>query len=525
MAAAAIRRAEPQNQAERETTCPLNLTNLMKVVAQVAIRILFIFTSIFIAAAIVPLSWQFVVVPLTAIGSTLAAGFFFLKRFSPDAAPSAELLPLLRPDRAQMTPEQVRLQREERAQEAARLREEMRVMPAHFPENAPPGFFNASQNCAINAMAHSLTSVPEIAAWFREEIPNDLDGFQGFLAQYTPPQNLALAFAAYVEALEEPAENEAPRPIIAHFNDFLGQFRAEEVDRISVDHIRDVFRTLETLHEPFRTFYLAYDEAVQGRVRVSAGSSQSLRIAMSQVTFGIIDPSPYEQLDAPEAMGVVLNVLPDALKIHVERRDEFNMNGLPAMQDLRVPKRERVGCLLLQLDPNEANPTLPALINRYLRADEEHSLRAIGTDGVEHSYPISRVITEFLDAPPALRFVIKRFSDVKPPKTWLNRIPVVKWFFSAPEWQAVKIHTHVECPEEITIPLQNGENCRYRLASFINHQGPFGGGHYTAGEIRDGNKYLENDRTVTFVQTPEENQLWEERLQQSYMLCYLPVHD
>jgi len=468
------------------------------VVAQTAIRVLFILASLLATAAAFPVSFHVIALPIIAMSSTTLAGFFF-----PDPTLVARpyfppLPPLLRPAPPLPLPGQI---------------------PAVIPQEAPRGLINISQNCGFNSSVHFLESDPITARWLRNLLPANMDmpAFENFLAGYDPKPRLVADFRAFAAANPNP-----PRPVREVFREFVDRYVPPIADFSAYRKIQEAFQHLQALHEPFSNFFAAYDVALRDNQEVIGGNSQALRLALHGIS--TIPASEHVQVDAPEPLTYILDLLPDAQKMRIEEAYRYKTAGLPAiagLPDARSRKEERTNFLTLEFKENEETPTtLDRMFNYYCDHDMEAAdpIRYTGVDGQQHRYTPEHANRRFLEAPPALRFQIKRFYNVPPPKTWYSRI-APSWF-PGQSWTMVKKDIPVEIPPDFQITLPNGERRRYQLVSFINHHGSsIASGHYTAARIVNGRKYFMSDRTVT----QPDQAAWDERLRKAYVVCYLPI--
>ena len=400
------------------------MRQIVEIIAQIAVQILFIAISIVTAGAAFPPIAHVVVIPAVAFGSALLAGFFFAK---PDSIftpyfdfpkPLIELLPPAAPG----------------------------LMPANLPRDAPRGIDNESNNCWINALTQFFAADPQLAEWLR---------------------NAPILQGAYGK------------------------------------------------------FLTAYNQALQDNLAVVNANSQELRIALNKIAPGI-SASANEQVDAAEAMLYILNMLPHEQKMRIQTTYHLDSKMEPPPVRNLVEKEEGTAFFTLEFDPSQSlSPrkccrrvpppqpprfSLEEMYRKYVDHKNEEpytfgNMREIGMDGNLHAYPIVRGTVHLLQAPPVLRFQIKRFT------------------FSSPDSLAVKIDAPIESPPELEIALASGEKRRYRLASFVHHSGSDNHGHYTAGRIVNGQKYLISDAKVISVDHPT----WEKLLQEAYLLCYLPV--
>jgi hypothetical protein len=469
---------------------------VIEVITQIAVRVLFIAANILMAAAAFPVTFHGVMIPIVAIGATTLSGFFFPDALAVRRPVFGALPPLIRPVRML-------------AQGG---------LPIGYPENCPRGYMREGQNCALNSSAHILDSIPLIAAWLRNPITQqtDLPTFLNVLAGYDAKPDLLAQFNAFVNAQPQPR-----LPVVTMFRDFMSEYQPPQNQAVDFRRIKRVFEDLLILQKPFSEFFKANDDAIRAHQMVSAGNSQNLRIALSQVS-AIIDPSSHVQIDAAEALRLVLDVLPDHFKTRIETTRLMNEAGLPPIAEPPPPKEERVPFLTLALDPSHPHKGLQELLEDHCNNTNNEPARYKGNDGAMHEYPVESEIVKFIDPPPFLFLHLKRFSSEKPPISWWSRF--LPSLFPPLQWRAVKIDTPVINPERISVTLKNGRVCQYELKSFLNHLGKDGSGHYTSSQILNGNKFRMNDTQVSMVD-PAHPEQWDEDLRHAYFLCYLPVEN
>ena len=450
------------------------LYQVTEIVAQIAVRILFVAASILAAAAMFPLSFHAVAIPIAGFGAAIISSFFFPQK---------------------------------------------RQIVAPLPPDSPRGLHNASQNCAFNSLVHFLESDPQIAHWLRHPLRADIDmaGFQNFMAGYHPTPRLMNDFAAYAAA------QNPPRQVPSMFTDFLNAYVAPPEERHSFLNIKDVYRDIHLLHRTYSWLLTNYDQAMAEN-RPSLRGTQALRLAISQIN-PMISDSSLDQEDAPEILASVLNVLPNAHKMKIEVATHYEVGDHPIadLPDATSRKVEVDGSFTLALKPGAHTANLEEMFHHYCNEEidtESSDVSVVRTsaDGQQRRYKIDRRTFRILEAPTALRFQIKRQAQERELSSWYSWI-IPDWFPVIGERQ-VKLETPVAAPEEMTITLASGERKTYRLASFINHGGSTPkSGHYTACRIVNGRKYHMNDASVSLI----DQQLWEKKLRQAYLLCYLPV--
>lgn len=433
------------------------IKQLAELVIQIAVPILFISASILAAAAYFPLNFHAVAIPIIAIGSTYLAGFFFPQPRSVTPPYFDTLFPLIQPIE---TPDG--------------------EMPPQF-RDAPRGLGNAYRNCAFNSLVHYLEGDPQIGKWLRNPLPQeiDLEGFEKFLAGYNPPKQLVDDFKAYYYAN---LQNRTHIP--GMFKNFLNDYKGT-VDQNARKKIQGIFVNLPLIQETFSAFLNAYDRNVlQNKIVAVDADSQTLRTALSQIS-PAINPSAAITIDAPEVLGFILDTLPDDQKLLLKRTYHYNKHGRDLMKASSHSKQELTGFLPLEFDDDDPAPSLKKMLENYCHNTNIDSPR------------VDYETVCFLKAPPVLRIAFNRFTHKQNP------------------YRQIKKDNAIDVPSELEIMER-----KYRLVSFVNHHGDFIKGHYTAGRIVNGQKFIMDDRKVTPV---EDQAAWEEQLRHAYLLCYLPV--
>lgn len=461
----------------------------VKVVSQLAIRVLFIVANIAMATLFPP-AWHWLVVPIVSVGATAMAALFFPQHRTVLSRPFQPLAPEGFP-------------------------RDVPLWPAHYPDLSPVGYRNESNDCAFNAIAHFVDSDPIMAEWVRHPIQAmNVEEFCAFLGTYLVPDEWIVQFRTFAEGHLQPA------PL---FPAFLDQYQPQEGERQQVRELKDRFKALLQAHEALAQFYQANDAARAERHRVSEANPSSLRRALNRVS-AQIDPNPRVQTDASEILGVICNLLPPGQWPQVQTQYHLRTEGLPLLtQGENLPRQSSSPLLQLHFPSGSSQMTLENLIqrfqNRQTSSGEGASYR--GIDGQMHQYPIEREENSFLTAPESLRFQLVRMSFERPPESGLNRwLP--RLCPRSPS-RGVKNDTRVQMPDEIGIRLATGEECRYRLRSFVTHDGDYGGGHYTSGEIRGEHRFIEDDSRVTLVEGLAHQDRWRSNLEQAYLVCYVRV--
>jgi ubiquitin C-terminal hydrolase len=253
-------------------------------------------------------------------------------------------------------------------------------------------------------------------------------------------------------------------------------------------------RNSQILHGAYNQFFRLYDE--KGRDVVS---SQDLRIAAHEVNPDISE-SHHRNEDASEILAPILEMLPEPDKISIQTQYILNTDGLPDPGEPVAPRQVTTPMLTLAYDdlPPEQVVTLTELLDAHLHPQGFESLTKEDIYGKRQKYPIKQAIVQFTRAPSVLRLQISRFE--------------------MGENGPIKKDHDIAIPEEITLPVADGTQHRYRLTSFVQQCGTLNHGHYTAGRIIDGQKIIFDDTNVRTV----EEERWQQCLQQAYLLCYLP---
>lgn len=254
-------------------------------------------------------------------------------------------------------------------------------------------------------------------------------------------------------------------------------------------------RNAQLLHRTYNQFFRLYDE--QGGRAVT---TQDLRIAAHEVNPDISE-SHHRHEDASEILAPILDMLPERDKITTQIQYILNTEGLPPPAEPVSPRQTTATMLTLAYDAPEPVLTLNNLLDAYLHPQGFESLTKEDIYNQRRVYPIKQAIVQFTTAPSVLRLQINRFEMT--------------------EDGPVKKDHDIVIPEEITIPVADGTQHRYRLTSFVQHNGTLDRGHYTAGRIIDGQKIIFDDTNVHNV----EEERWQQCLQQAYFLCYLPVNN
>lgn len=490
---------------------PLPLTRKFRQAAQMlgemAIRIFFIIASVFMTAAALPLSWHAVVLPLVGLTATFISGFFF-PRPSPLQPPYFDpLSPLL---------ESVPI-----------------LPPAQIPPLLPPGAprplvnvaqncaFNSltqmGQNCAFNSLTQFKTSLPLLVEWILRPLTaeTNLPALQQFLQEYDCPQEVWAPFQAYMA--NQPPNNGLTVPVL--FREFLAEYARQNGASLQVKELNETYQKILILQGPLCRMVTSYMVSYQRNAPNVEENSQNLREAFHSVS-GLIDRSPYVQIDASELVQRLTEVLPRRMQLFFRTTYHFNTNGLPALDGIpngiTAPKIEHHGYFQLTMKEGEIAPSVGQMIRDFMTDHISMEKRAI--DGKDHPYP-TLVRRELLEAPPFFLFMVKRFYNRQKPESTLTRL--CSRFFPPLGWEIGKNSAPVHVPPELEIPLANGAISRYRFhPCFIVHHGATpNSGHYTSNREVQGQKYYMSDEHITQVN----QEAWDEALRNIYLGAYVRV--
>lgn len=478
-------------------------------VARIAFQLIYIIGSILVSAAIFPSSWHSFVIPTTAIGATFTSAFFFINQGDASdfrSGSSAVASRTLESNRLGSLPKQ----------ESFPLPP---LVSEIFPESYPPGFMNRSQNCAFNALAHFINADPTLKEFFSKDLKHYSE-FTDLLRMYQFPEKEIEAFAKYCD--DEPNE-EGQRDYFDIFIRFLSPNRAY-FDQLFVN-----FEKLQKIYPAFYSFYKSQDEAVQNRWQYSRGDSQKLRVALNRVS-NYIHASESVQVDASEIATFLLDCLP--FSFHVEESLVLDPNELkanPIVDDPLVPQKETQNFIMLHFNPNIARGEevqLLDLLKSYQKPEEDFSFNRKNKNGDTITYRVTHRVRAWDEAPKSLRFQFVRFKhgNILREEAFLNRwFP--SWFPRRSDYREYKLANPVKLPELLTINLKNGNRIPYCLKSFVVHHGnSTQGGHYTSGEIRGKQKFLNDDHHITLIDedNPESLARWNRSLENAYLVCYIP---
>jgi hypothetical protein len=499
--------AQSQSQAEAlYWEAPSKQRSLAELIVQIAIRVIFIGVAILTAAAVVPLSFQAVILPLVAVSATILAGFFYPEKQPISKGPPLQFQSFIQP--VQLPPA------------------EIPVIPVHQPR----GLNNrdeagCKQDCAFIALIQNIRSVPPILNFLNARITQmDLPTFQNFLRGHLSEPEIT----AFV----------ATNPAAPVHRAFIDQFLANN------RFIKEKFEHIQILQEAFHQISTSIDAAVQNNQSVATGDTQIFREALHQIRPGI--PIGRLQADASEALGAILELMPTTQMLQISGRQEYRPGAaLPPPRGVDSDEQGRwfardTGPLPemfinVQFPDNLKNDDKVDVLQAAQRFFEYETLiewRDI--HGVERSYPTT-VRKEFVEFPPFLTLNLARYKSVEveretspaPVPEWLYSIPVLNWILPEKpqpkpevkrESKRIKLDNKAIVPEYYPVRV-NGVERLYRFVCSANHDGTeLSSGHYTATGIVNGQKFLMNDENVTI--DPEK---WDQNLAKGYLLFYLPV--
>lgn len=475
---------------------------IAKAIGQLAVRILWVFSVVWMAGAVLPLAFHAVLIPAMAAGAACLAAFLFQYDGSAFKQPIVSLPPMLR----QLIEKPIQFQ-----------------APAAPPlaPAAPRGLFRQGQNCSINSIVQFIESCPRLAQWFRIPPPQDLEPFIHYIGQYEPRPEVILAFRAFLPAMAQPL------PIPQAFAQFLDGYAPAADYRNEFVDFRNTYADLLLLQPYFSQFLAAYDEARANNRPVVNANSQNIRILLSRIS-ALIDPSSGVQLDAAEVLALIMGALPKGERIRIQKSTHYNIHGQPPIADHPegiTRKEEYLAVLPLEIDSNQPRPDLLNLVNHFCDEDlhipnQNDWITQRDVFNQDRKYqPVHRHF-EFVEPPPFLMIQLKRFKEVPPPKSWLTRVLPAWW--PGMQWRYQKISNPIRVPDRFTLGTQNGAQI-YRLASVDVHVGGSpNSGHYITykSQVVDGQTvyYCLDDSRVT--QVPRE--AWVRAVETSYLLHFLP---
>ncbi len=452
------------------------------------------------SAVLIPLSWSFVALPMIGIGAAMLSAFFFQMELG-NSSKSIEALP-----------SQLRQIMERPIQFAA-------PMPADFPQTAPRGLFRAGMNCCVNAPMQIIHAEPQALQSLLAQPPLELEAFILYLAPYALRPQLIQAFRDFFAAQDphEPVPNAFAR-FLADYNPAGDNFRDEVIK------FRDVYNKILILQPHLGNFLGAYEQTVQQNRAFVNANSQTIRLILSRIAQAI-NPSQGVQLDAAEVLTPIFDILPNAQKMHIEVETRYRVEGavpIAGVPDGIIRNDEYTWGFQLEMDQNNSRPNLLRMFQNHLRErlnlpKQEDWIFQDNINGQRERYqPLERRFN-VLEAPPALRFQVKRFASVRPTQSWLTRL-LPEWF-PGMGWRSVKLQNPITAPAVFLIQPVNGPAQNYNLTAILVHEGNTpNSGHYKAYLKMDGQTYCCDDHRITRI----DQQAWDRAVQQAYMYFYYP---
>lgn len=480
---------------------------VIQAVVQIAVRIFFVFSVIFMTAAIFPLSFSAVVLPLFGVGAAMFSAFFFHLDVSDSRRLIEPELPLLEP------------------MEEARMHF-MAPLPAPFQAQLPVrGLYRQGMNCWLNSDLQWMDCDPHVAGWLRTPIPEDLELFMQYLERYDIPEEWKVQFRNYRLHLNPPL------PVSIAFEQFLHTINPGEATppwKNFYLQFRAIYRDLLILQPYFSLFMGIYDQAAQHNLPIVNGNSQYLREVLSRLS-PHIDPSPYLQMDAAEALTKILDLLPNRLKVHVREYNHYRVDGVTPMlgNPLGITEKEQYQWgFQLEINKNEPQNDLLRMFNAHCNETREVPNRnewvtQSNIHNESQRYQPIRRRFEILEHPTALRLQIKRFESIRAPTSWLTKV-VPNWW-PGMGWRSEKLHNPVAIPRTFPLRRQDGQVRNYQLTAFIVHLGETpNSGHYIAYRKLMLNGAPAYFRLDDHVVTQIDPLTWERESAQAYLVDYLP---
>lgn len=334
-----------------------NLKRVAQFIGEMAVRLIFIVSSMLVAAFIVPIDFFAVVLPVVGFAATVLSSLFFTKE---EIQPILGTLPTL-----------IRTLR---------------------PIDQPPGLRGTINNCFMNSIVQFLEAAPEVAAWIREPLPTDKAKFTALLKKdYDCADKIIQDFNRYSSGLA----GDIP-PIPKQFLDFLSTYNPLPADIANFNPKID-YPKLYVIKEACSKFYAGYDEEKKTNPYsyLDLVDTQDLRLAIRKVVPTITENG---QEDAAEVLRSIIDLLPRDQKIQITETRTYNGANLPAHLIHPVPKSNFTSSLQIDLFRNDFNVSFKGHL------EENESIR-IGV--VE--YPAKNVRT-FDHTPSALFLQLKRFA-------------------------------------------------------------------------------------------------------------------
>lgn len=456
-----------------------NQKAIVHTIVQIAVRVFFVFAVVIMTAALLPLAFHAIVVPVIGISAAILSAFFFQLDVSAYAQPIEPFAPLLQPI-------------------ADIPLKFIAPLPAAYPQELPiRGLIRQGMNCCVNASSQCHEGDPGVAQWVRTPLPAGLEPFLHYLAQYDLRPEWIQGFRNYYATL-------APAPdVLLAFDHYFSQMVYPPEVHDQYVKFRDIFKGLLRIQPYFSQFFAAHDHVIQNNLALGHENSQNLRIVLSALSGGI-DPNPNVQLDATEVSYCLLNHLPNSLKTHI-RETTRRSDGTATEREEYTP------IVSLALPKGNSKPSMVDLVNDYTREE---------TIQPENQGLIRRSV-QFVEHPPVLRCHIKRFESVSPPKSWLTKLLPDWW--PGMQWRAKKLHTPVAF-DPISLRIADGTARDYTCNTFLVHLGDSAtSGHYIAYRkvmIHGQPAYFQiDDHLVTQI----DQQAWERASQEAYMVYYFQI--
>ncbi len=473
---------------------------IVHTIIQLAVRIFFVFSVIVMSAALLPLAFQAVLLPLFAIGAAVLASFFF------------QLEPSVFAQRIEAMPPLLKYIEKKPIRFAIH-------MPDHMPKTAPRGIFRLGNNCWLNSLLQWIESDPLVARWIRIPIPPEMEPFIQYMQQYELPDGLVNGFRNYIQ--------NHPLPVQAAFSQFLAGYVPNAGFEEELRKFRDeIYPNLLILQPTFSQFFEIYDHARRDNLALVNANSQYLRLVLNRIS-QLINPSPAVQLDAAEAAGVILDLLPNSLKLQLEEENHYRVAGVTPIAghpDGITRKTIRDWGIALSIDPKDQHPELGRMFkhfcNEKLRIPNRSDwITHINENQIDQKYQPIRRKFHLLEFPRSLRFQIKRMESIRS-TNWLAKVLPRRLKHRE---KIVKITKDVSIPDVLPVQKNSGEIRNYQLAAVTVHEGESTqSGHYeTFRKIEDGKVtyYRLDDHVVTQIDRQE----WERAVRQAYLVQYSPV--
>lgn len=450
---------------EPESTLSSKVLHVAKIIAQIAVRIIFIIGSVVVTAAALPVEFYAIGLPIAALVSAAVSSLFFQ-----EPAPQPLTPPLEEPDASHEVPLDI---------------PHSAAIPS---KHTPRGLDNLSNNCAFNSLVHLLESDPAMAALLRAPMTKE-EVVKAVKREVENYEDAVLA-AQKIQELDDylkgtPLDGSKKKPYL-------------------VERYENTLAILDAL----RSFFTKYDAAIANDQRLVFGS-QELREAVSKVN-SQINPSARVQEDAAECLNPLLDFLPQFTPAEVKVTHHFDLSPFDAINrpdNATSVKNESYKMFQLSLKQGDDQPLhLQQMLDYACDCPEldEKKLKFTGKDGVVKECLANRTVLGFEEAPvQGLYLQLKRFEH---------------------KGQAQKNDAPVIIPPTLTISVK-GTPKTYQLASFVHHGGSTPkSGHYIAGRIINGERYWISDSDVIPVDHSGEQwtQRWERHLAQAYLLCYVP---